>query len=93
MPGPDTMTQSKTNVSGPPKFKSVDHLSVPCRDLEEGIRFYRDVLGGELVVQGRRPLPFSTSPERASESARRAAPSCRNIPSIPISPSSRTSRR
>jgi len=51
MPGPDTITQAETSVSGPPKFKSVDHLSVPCRDLEEGIRFYRDVLGGELVVQ------------------------------------------
>jgi catechol 2,3-dioxygenase-like lactoylglutathione lyase family enzyme len=51
MPGPDTRTQAETNVSGPPQLKSIDHLSLPCRDLEEGIRFYRDLLGGELVVQ------------------------------------------
>ena len=53
MPGPDTMTQSKTNVSGPPKFKSVDHLSVPYRDLEEAIRFYRDVLGLEVTAKSK----------------------------------------
>ena len=41
--------ESKT--TGPPEFKCFDHVSLPCRDLEEGIRFYRDVLGGELVVQ------------------------------------------
>lgn len=38
-------------ISGPPSFDGLDHVSVPCRDLEEGIRFYRDVLGGEIVVQ------------------------------------------
>ncbi len=38
-------------VTGPPQFDGFDHASVPCRDLEEGIRFYRDVLGGKLVVQ------------------------------------------
>lgn len=38
-------------VSGPPKFNGFDHVSAPCRDLDEGIRFYRDVLGGELLVQ------------------------------------------
>ena len=45
------MPRAKTNVNGPPTFQSVDHVSVPCRDLDEGIRFYRDVLGGELMVQ------------------------------------------
>jgi len=34
-----------------PAFARLDHVSLPCRDLEAGIRFYRDVLGGELVVQ------------------------------------------
>ena len=38
-------------ASGPPAFDGFDHASVPCRDLDEGIRFYRDVLGGKLVVQ------------------------------------------
>ena len=38
-------------VSGPPRFDGIDHVSFPCRDLEEGIRFYRDVLGGQLIVR------------------------------------------
>lgn len=33
-----------------PKLKHFAHASVPCRDLEEGKRFYGDVLGGELHV-------------------------------------------
>ncbi len=45
------MPRAKTNVNGPPTFQSVDHVSVPCRDLDEGIRFYRNVLGGGLMVQ------------------------------------------
>jgi catechol 2,3-dioxygenase-like lactoylglutathione lyase family enzyme len=51
MAGTDTMPSAQTNVGGPPQLKSVDHVSMPCRDLDEGIRFYRDVLGGEMVVQ------------------------------------------
>jgi catechol 2,3-dioxygenase-like lactoylglutathione lyase family enzyme len=35
---------------GPPKFQSFSHVSVPCRDLEEGRKFYTEVLGGETVV-------------------------------------------
>lgn len=35
----------------PPTLDGLDHVSVPCRDLDEGIRFYRDVLGGRVVVQ------------------------------------------
>ena len=27
-----------------------DHVSVPCRDLEEGLAFFVDLLGGELCV-------------------------------------------
>ena len=33
-----------------PALTSFDHASLPCRDLDEAIRFYRDVLGGEVVV-------------------------------------------
>jgi catechol 2,3-dioxygenase-like lactoylglutathione lyase family enzyme len=39
-----------SKVQGPAKLKSFAHVSVPCRDLEEGKAFYRDVLGGELHV-------------------------------------------
>jgi catechol 2,3-dioxygenase-like lactoylglutathione lyase family enzyme len=34
-----------------PKLRSFAHVSVPCRDLEEGKRFYGGVLGGELHVE------------------------------------------
>lgn len=37
-------------MSGPPRLESFDHASLPCRDLDEAIRFYRDVLGGEILV-------------------------------------------
>ena len=37
---------------GPPKFDAMAHVSLPCRDLEEGIAFYVDVLGGELRALG-----------------------------------------
>ena len=46
----DNLDADQAKVSGPPKFNHLDHVSVPCRDLEEGIRFYRDVLGGEQIV-------------------------------------------
>ena len=38
-------------VQGPPRLRQFAHVSVPCRDLEEGKRFYRDVLGGEMHVE------------------------------------------
>jgi catechol 2,3-dioxygenase-like lactoylglutathione lyase family enzyme len=38
-------------VSGPPKFASFAHVSMPCRDLEEGKLFYGNVLGGEMRVE------------------------------------------
>ncbi|MGH7034669.1 MAG: VOC family protein, partial [Stellaceae bacterium] len=38
-------------VSGPPKFRAFAHVSMPCRDLEEGKLFYGKVLGGELHVE------------------------------------------
>lgn len=38
-------------VDGPPKFRAFAHVSLPCRDLEEGKRFYGSVLGGEMRVE------------------------------------------
>ncbi|HEY3167275.1 MAG TPA: VOC family protein, partial [Candidatus Binatia bacterium] len=32
-----------------PRFSSLNHLSLPCRDLAESKRFYTEVLGGELI--------------------------------------------
>ena len=46
----DVAAKPDTQI-GPPTFESFDHVSLPCRDLQEGIRFYRDVLGGEKVVE------------------------------------------
>jgi catechol 2,3-dioxygenase-like lactoylglutathione lyase family enzyme len=40
----------KAAVDGPAKFESFAHVSVPCRDLEEGKRFHGRVLGGEIQV-------------------------------------------
>jgi catechol 2,3-dioxygenase-like lactoylglutathione lyase family enzyme len=34
-----------------PVLGAFDHASLPARDLDEAIRFYRDVLGGEMTVQ------------------------------------------
>jgi catechol 2,3-dioxygenase-like lactoylglutathione lyase family enzyme len=46
------LAQSKSSsVQGPPTLKSFAHVSVPCRDLEEGKRFYSKVLGGEMHVE------------------------------------------
>lgn len=45
-----TLPTSASKVSGPPRFNHLDHVSLPCRDLKEGIQFYRDVLGGETIV-------------------------------------------
>ena len=35
---------------GPVPLTKCDHVSVPCRDLEEAMCFFLDVLGGELRV-------------------------------------------
>jgi len=42
---------ARTEVEGPPAFSSIHHIAIPCRDLEEGIDFYRDVLGGVQKIQ------------------------------------------
>jgi glyoxylase I family protein len=39
------------DVQGPPQFQSFHHVSISCRDLEEGIRFYTEVLGGKVRVK------------------------------------------
>jgi catechol 2,3-dioxygenase-like lactoylglutathione lyase family enzyme len=35
---------------GPVPIGTLDHVSVPCRDLEEATCFFVDVLGGDLCV-------------------------------------------
>jgi catechol 2,3-dioxygenase-like lactoylglutathione lyase family enzyme len=45
-----TKSEPQTDVKGPPKLMSFSHAALPCRDLEEGKRFYMDVLGGELHI-------------------------------------------
>jgi catechol 2,3-dioxygenase-like lactoylglutathione lyase family enzyme len=47
-----TRTSAGEAELGPPKFDSLAHVSLPCRDLDEGIAFYVDVLGGELRALG-----------------------------------------
>ena len=37
--------------TAPPKMKSFDHASLPSHDLDESIRFYGGVLGGDLLVK------------------------------------------
>ena len=37
-------------VQGPPMFQSFAHVSLPCRDLEQGKTFYIGVMGGKLRV-------------------------------------------
>ena len=46
-----SLKQPSVGIAGPPRLDGIDHVSVPCRDLEEGIRFYRDVLGGKMLVR------------------------------------------
>ena len=50
MDGTSASTRAVTE-SGPPVFNSLDHVSFPCRDLEEGKKFYMGVLGGEIIVE------------------------------------------
>ena len=50
---PEVLTKSGPQAElGPAAFDSFAHVSLPCRDLEEAIAFYVDVLGGELRVNG-----------------------------------------
>ena len=40
----------ETKTRGPVKVMTFAHVSVPCRDLEEGKEFYGTVLGGEIHI-------------------------------------------
>jgi catechol 2,3-dioxygenase-like lactoylglutathione lyase family enzyme len=42
-------TTQVNSQSTQPRFASINHISLPCRDLEEAKRFYTEVMGGELV--------------------------------------------
>ena len=44
----DQTVPAKNKVTGPPKLRQFAHVSVPCRDLKEGIEFYSKVLGGDI---------------------------------------------
>jgi len=50
MTQPLVKSKPEVEVRGPAQFQSFSHVSVPCRDLAEGKRFYVDVLGGKLRV-------------------------------------------
>jgi catechol 2,3-dioxygenase-like lactoylglutathione lyase family enzyme len=47
----DQSVPARNTASGPPKLRQFAHVSVPCRDLKEGIEFYSKVLGGEKTVE------------------------------------------
>ncbi len=44
-------TGTGNTVSGPPKFNFFEHVSLPCRDLDEAKRFYTEVMGGVLSTE------------------------------------------
>ncbi len=46
----DGESKGRPGLSGPPEFLAFSHVSVPCRDLEEGKRFYTRVLGGKVEI-------------------------------------------
>src|SRR4051812_7975442 len=46
-----TAIEKTPTRQGAPKLGSFAHVSVPCRDLEEGKCFYSQVLGGEMTVE------------------------------------------
>jgi len=39
----------KVSTKSQPQFSGFSHVSLPCRDVQEAIRFFTEVLGGELV--------------------------------------------
>ena len=47
----DDATAATPTETGRPALQSFDHVSMPSHDLEESIRFYSEVLGGELMVK------------------------------------------
>ena len=51
MEEPKSDSRERSVPTGPPEMASFDHASLPSHDLEESIRFYGSVLGGELLVK------------------------------------------
>lgn len=47
----DQTVPGAKKIAGPVKLGPFAHVSVPCRDLKEGIAFYTKVLGGEMHVE------------------------------------------
>ena len=43
------MTDTKSKTGERPKFSTLHHISLPCRDVKEAISFYCELLGGELI--------------------------------------------
>ena len=41
-----TTATAALDISRPPTLASFAHCSLPCRDMDEGKRFYVDVMGG-----------------------------------------------
>jgi catechol 2,3-dioxygenase-like lactoylglutathione lyase family enzyme len=44
-------TETQDAVHGPPPLTRFAHVSLPTRDLDEGVKFYTQVLGGKLMFQ------------------------------------------
>jgi catechol 2,3-dioxygenase-like lactoylglutathione lyase family enzyme len=42
--------QARGKLAGPPKLGEFAHVSLPCRDIAEGKKFYLGVLGGQIRV-------------------------------------------
>ena len=77
---PETAVKVAEN-QGPPKFDKFHHVSIPCRDLEEGIRFYTEVMGAGFASKSR-SLRRSRFPMRLSASAPKVAPTRNEAPNI-----------
>jgi catechol 2,3-dioxygenase-like lactoylglutathione lyase family enzyme len=45
-----SLEATRDTMAGPPQFEKLAHVSLPCRDLAEGKRFYVGVLGGKIRV-------------------------------------------
>jgi extradiol dioxygenase family protein len=45
------MSDTNSETVERPKFGALHHISLPCRDVKEGISFYCELLGGDLTVR------------------------------------------
>ena len=46
-----SMSDTNSETVERPKFGALHHISLPCRDVKEGISFYCELLGGDLTVR------------------------------------------